>query len=200
MLARPRVDFIYTKNFRAVIHRGTMRQKIAIFKEGDSVWRGTTFFSDLILSTQRIFRGAMRQKIAIFKERIYVTAIFRTRSWFVLKTTGGDATENGIIGGRCDRKWRFSKRKTAFAGVQKISEVLFYIQQALIIDNNFFKLQLCDFLVQLIVAFSSFSSARTARLQFWPWWSTSNSFFMQWSRHSFHFAAAQLKRQAPADF
>ena len=25
-----------------------------------------------------------------------------------------------LIGGRCDRKWRFSKRETAFAGVQKI--------------------------------------------------------------------------------
>ena len=32
MPARPRVDFIYKKNFRAVIDRGTMRSKMAIFK------------------------------------------------------------------------------------------------------------------------------------------------------------------------
>ena len=35
-----------------------------------------------------------------------------------------------------------------FAGVQKFSDVLFYIQQALIIDNNFFKLQLGTFLMR----------------------------------------------------
>ena len=58
----------------------------------------------------------------------------------VQKNVNGEIFMN-FIGGRCDRKWRFSKRKTAFAGVQKISDVLFYIQQALIIDNNFFKLQ-----------------------------------------------------------
>ena len=38
--ARPRSHFIYTKNCRQCIHRGTMRQKIAIFKKGNSFCRG----------------------------------------------------------------------------------------------------------------------------------------------------------------
>ena len=66
---------------------------------------------------------------------------------------GGDATQNGdfplrkqrlqgskifsdlilskerIFRGRCDRKWRFSKEETAFAGVQKFSDFILSTQR-----------------------------------------------------------------------
>ena len=96
-----------TKNFEwrnfHEFHRGTMRQKMAIFKRGNSVCRGTKNFQISFYLHKRIFRGAMRQKIAIFKGR---NSVCRVAKFFQIS--------------RCDRKWRFSKRETAFAGVQKI--------------------------------------------------------------------------------
>ena len=61
---------------------------------------------DLIFSTQRIprwgdHRGAMRQKMAIFKEGNSVCRVQIFQEW-------------GNHRGRCVRKWRFSKRETAF--------------------------------------------------------------------------------------
>ena len=64
-----------------------MRQKMAIFKGGNSVCRGTKFF----------------------------------QISFYLKKE--------ISGGRCDRKWRFSKEETAFAGVQKFSDFILSTQR-----------------------------------------------------------------------
>ena len=46
--------------------RGAMRQKMAIFKEGNSVWRGTKNFE--WRNFHEFHRGTMRQKMAIFKE------------------------------------------------------------------------------------------------------------------------------------
>ena len=46
--------------------RGAMRQKMAIFKEGNSVCRGTKNFE--WRNFHEFHRGTMRQKMAIFKE------------------------------------------------------------------------------------------------------------------------------------
>ena len=46
--------------------RGTMRQKMAIFKRGNSVCRGTKSFE--WRNFHEFHRGAMRQKMAIFKQ------------------------------------------------------------------------------------------------------------------------------------
>ena len=49
------VDFCtISHTFSFVIHRGAMRQKMAILKGGNNVCRDTIFFRYLILSTQRI--------------------------------------------------------------------------------------------------------------------------------------------------
>ena len=80
-----------------------MRQKMAIFKEGNSVCRGTKNFQISFYLHKEFSGGAMRQKIAIFKGR---NSVCRVAKFFQIS--------------RCDRKWRFSKRETAFAGVQKI--------------------------------------------------------------------------------
>ena len=54
-------------------------------------------------------RGTMRETMAIFKRRNSV--------WRVQKILNGEIFMN-FIGGRCERKWRFSKMETAFARVQ----------------------------------------------------------------------------------
>ena len=54
---RPRFDFIYTKNFQ--ISRCDRKWR---FSKRETAFAGYKKFSDLILSTQRIFRGAMRQR------------------------------------------------------------------------------------------------------------------------------------------
>ena len=46
--------------------RGAMRQKMAIFKEGNSVCRGTKNFE--WRNFHEFHRGTMRQKMAIFKD------------------------------------------------------------------------------------------------------------------------------------
>ncbi len=55
--------------------------------------------------------GAMRQKIAIFKEGNSVSRVqnvFQELSFYIQKEMNS--------WGRCVRKWRFSKKETAFAG------------------------------------------------------------------------------------
>ena len=74
---------LISHTFSFVIHRGTMRQKMAILKGGNNVCRDTKFFRYLILSTQRI----------------------------------SEPPDNG---GRCNRKCRFSRKETAFAGYKNL--------------------------------------------------------------------------------
>ena len=96
----------------------------------DRFWKGKItwpliffrFSSDLILSTRRIFRGAMRQKIAIFKER---NSVCRVAKFFQISFY----LHKEFSGGRCDRKSRFSKEETAFAGVQKFSDLILSTQR-----------------------------------------------------------------------
>ena len=64
-----------------------MRQKMAIFKEGNSVCRGTKKFQISFYLHKEFSGGAMRQKIAIFKERNSVcrVAIFFQISFYLEK-------------------------------------------------------------------------------------------------------------------
>ena len=89
---------LISHTFSFVIHRGAMRQKMAILKWGNSVCRDTKFFRYLILSTQRI-------------------------------------SEPPDKGGRCNRKCRFSRKETAFAGVQNFTEISFYLHKDYNINN-----------------------------------------------------------------
>ena len=89
---------LISHTFSFVIHRGAMRQKMAILKRGNSVCRDTIFFRYLILSTQRI-------------------------------------SEPPDKGGRCNRKCRFSRKETAFAGVQNFTEISFYLHKDYNINN-----------------------------------------------------------------
>ena len=95
---------------------------------------------DPIVSTQRIPRGrdrifptqrmgAMRQKMAIFRGGNSVCRVhfFQELSFYIQKELTNDFPDKfwkciapcRKSGGRCDRKWQFSKRETAFAGTQK---------------------------------------------------------------------------------
>ena len=59
--------------------------------------------------------------------RFYLHKEFRAAEiWFSLHKEFRDGE---IIGGRCVRKWRFSKRETAFAGYTFFQELSFYIQK-----------------------------------------------------------------------
>ena len=87
--------------------RGAMRQKMAIFKRGNSVWRRTKNFECEIFMN---FIGGRCDKKWRFSNE-------ETAFAGVQKILNGEIFMN-FIGGRCDRKWRFSKRETAFAGVQ----------------------------------------------------------------------------------
>ena len=70
----------------------------------------------------RCYRGTMQQKTAIFKMKNSFCRgpkIFQDRSDFIY-TKNFARPGSDFIGGRCGQKSQFSKRKTAFAGVQKI--------------------------------------------------------------------------------
>ena len=96
-----------------------------------------------ILSTQRIpgLRGRFTSEI-LLEKGIYFKKISRCAGnlFIVILSTqripGGDLVENHcfiqvklanvdfwiLIGGRCERKWRFSKRETTFGGYKKVYE------------------------------------------------------------------------------
>ena len=81
-----------------------------------------------------IHRGAMRRKMAILKGGNSVcrdTIFFR---YLILSTQR--ISEPPDTGGRCNRKCRFSKKVTAFAGVQNFTEISFYLHK----DYNISKL------------------------------------------------------------
>ena len=62
---------VYFKIFRDANSWGAMRQEMAILKGGNSVCRGSNFFSGafILYSERNEQLGAMRRKMAIFKER-----------------------------------------------------------------------------------------------------------------------------------
>ena len=87
MPARPRVDFIYTKNFRAVIHRGTMRQKNAIFQKGNSVCSGAKKLSSHFVG------GRCNRENCDFQRR--KQRLQGYKNFKISFHKGDDATENG---------------------------------------------------------------------------------------------------------
>ena len=138
---RGKVGLLRSKNFNRVtmlqyfiiFRLGAMRLKMKIFKKGNSVlfFMGATWWkitistkgkwSRFVVFQKYIFRmGTMRLKVTIFKKWNKITK---------------------SCGGRCVKKWRFSKGETAFAGVQKISDVLFYVK------NLFLQMKLSDLLL-----------------------------------------------------
>ena len=71
--------------------------------------QGSKFFSDFILSTRRIFRGGDATENRDFqreKQRLQGSKNFQISFYLHQECSGG----------RRDRKSRFSKRETAFAG------------------------------------------------------------------------------------
>ena len=73
-----------------------MRQKMAIFKVGNSVCRVQFFSGDFILYSERNEQlGAMRQKMAIFKEGNSVCRVhfFQELSFYVQKELMNDKVD-----------------------------------------------------------------------------------------------------------
>ena len=113
-----RGKIIEIPRFLVTIFRlGAMRLKMKIFKKGNSVlfFMGATWWkitistkgkwSRLVVFQKYIFRmGTMRLKVTIFKKWNKITK---------------------SCGGRCVKKWRFSKGETAFAGYKKFQMCYF---------------------------------------------------------------------------
>ena len=105
-------------------------RRIVMVSRCGSLWRGggrkpagIGFYLHKEFRAARIrcYRGTMQQKTAIFKgENSFCrgSKIFKDRSDFIY-TKNFARPGSDFIGGRCGRKSQFSKRKTAFAGVQK---------------------------------------------------------------------------------
>ena len=108
------------RNFHE-FHRGAMRQKIAIFKRGNSVCRGTIFFE--WRKFHEFHRGAMRQKMAIFKGGNSVCRVqtFLNGEIFMnlmKRNLLHMATfhEFDLIGERCEKNDDFQKEKQHIEG------------------------------------------------------------------------------------
>ena len=71
------------------------------------------------MKNREFTEGKMVALRRFLNKLFYMNFLFRTKSWFVLKTIPcsveflffNDATNTW---GRCDRKWRFSNKETAF--------------------------------------------------------------------------------------
>ena len=81
-----------------------------------------------------IHREAMRQKMAILKGGNNVCRDTKCFRYLILSTQR--ISEPPDNGGRCNRKCRFSRKETAFTGVQKFTEISFYLHK----DYNISKL------------------------------------------------------------
>ena len=110
-----------------------LRQKMAIFKRGNSVCKGTKIFRSHIIYTKNSqFSSSDSAEIWFYLHRDGCAAAIR----FYLHRDGCAAairvlsTQRSVrrgdlivmdlylhsFGGRCDEKWRFSNKETAFAG------------------------------------------------------------------------------------
>ena len=115
--ARPRSDFMYTKNFQ----EGRCDRKLRFYNKetafaGYKIFQISNFIIFYFLSTQRISRMNFFRKI---------------RSDFIYT--------NNFQEGRCDRKWRFYKKETAFAGYtffQIFHFIIFYLHKEFLKKNQ----------------------------------------------------------------